>query len=67
MNIKPEKKPNMTPRQRRCGPTWFCLAVWGDWPSEEVGGFPSEDEAQKWIDHQSAGWLTSRFASLPFV
>ena len=65
--IKPEKKPEMQPRQRRSGTTWYVLVTWGDWPSEEVGGFPTEADAKHWIDYESAGWLSSRFAEPPFA
>lgn len=67
MNLKPEKTPEMSPRQRRNGLTWFVLVTWGDWPSEEVGGFASEVDARTWIDRDSAAWLSSRFAEPPFA
>lgn len=60
MNAKTDKKPDISPRQRRSGSTWYVLVTWGDRPSEEVGGFPSEIEAKHWVDHESQGWLRSR-------
>ena len=38
----------------------------GTLPSEQVGGFPSKDEAQEWIDQNSALWIKSRFEERPF-
>jgi hypothetical protein len=59
--MMPEKKPEMRPRELRDGSGWYVFVRWGDRPSEQVGGFPSEDEAQQWIDQSSAGWLRARF------
>ena len=67
MIIKPPRKPEMTPREARVGSTWYVLVTWGDWPSQQVGGFRSQAEAQAWIDHQSVGWLSSRYEEPPFV
>jgi len=50
----------MRPRELRDGTGWYVLVQWGDWPSEQVGGFPSEEEAQNWIDQSSPGWLKAR-------
>jgi hypothetical protein len=58
--IKSAKKPEMRARELRDGSGWFVLVRWGDWPSEQVGGFPSEEEAQMWIDQNSTGWLQTR-------
>jgi hypothetical protein len=63
--IKPKKKPEMAPRELRNGTGWFVLVNWGNWPSEQVGGFPTEEEAQKWIDQESSGWFKARFEPPP--
>jgi len=63
--MKPTKKPEMSPRELRNGTGWFVLVNWGNWPSEQVGGFPSEEEAQEWIDQESTKWFNSRFEELP--
>jgi hypothetical protein len=63
--MKPAMKPEMRPRELRDGSGWYVLVHWGDWPSEQVGGFPSEDEAQKWIDQGSSGWLKARLEERP--
>ncbi len=60
MNM-PEKKPEMHPRELKDGSGWYVLVQWGIRPSEQVGGFPSEGEAQQWIDKESTGWFRSRF------
>jgi len=67
MLSRPQKKPEMSARQRRQGPTWYVLVSWGDWPSQQVGGFVSEVDARSWIAHESAGWLSGRYAEPPFV
>jgi hypothetical protein len=53
-------KPKLEPRERRNGLGWYVLVTWGDRPSQEVGGFPSQTEAQKWIDHSAAAWVRER-------
>jgi hypothetical protein len=63
--IKPEKKPEMRPRELKDGSGWYVLVIWGNMPSEQVGGFPSEEEAQQWIDHYSASWLKEHFDGPP--
>jgi len=62
---KPEKKPEIRPRELKDGSGWYVLVQWGDRPSEQVGGFQSENEAQKWIIENSAGWLRARFEEPP--
>jgi hypothetical protein len=37
------------------------LVQWGDRPSEQVGGWATEIEAQQWIKDSSVYWLKSRF------
>jgi len=59
--MKPEKKPEMRPRELKDGSGWYVLVSWGSMPSEQVGGFPSEEEAQTWIDQYSANWLREHF------
>jgi hypothetical protein len=54
------KKPQIEPRELRDGTGWYVLVTWGDRPSEEVGGFKSQAEAQNWIDHASAAWVRAR-------
>jgi len=34
---KPEKKPEMRPRELKDGSGWYVLVQWGDRPSEQVG------------------------------
>jgi hypothetical protein len=63
---EPAKKPEMSPRELRDGSGWYVLVHWGNRPSEQVGGFPSQDEAQKWIDQSSAGWLKARLEESSF-
>ena len=65
--IKPHKQPEMLPREMKVGSTWYVHVIWGDWPSEQIGGFLTEKEAQAWIDHESVGWLDSRFFEPPFA
>lgn len=67
MLSRPQKKPEMSARQRRQGPTWYVLVSWGDWPSQQVGGFVSEVDARSWIAHEANGWLSGRYAEPPFV
>jgi hypothetical protein len=52
-----KKQPKLEARERRDGSGWYVLVTWGDWPSEEVGGFSSQAEAQKWIDRSGATWV----------
>jgi hypothetical protein len=54
------KKPRIEPRELRDGTGWYVLVTWGDRPSEQVGGFNAQAEAQNWIDHTSAGWVRAR-------
>jgi hypothetical protein len=55
-----ETKPKIRPCERRDGSGWFVLVEWGDWPSEQVGGFLAEHEANEWIRQNSAGWIKER-------
>jgi hypothetical protein len=57
---KPNDKPRIEPRELKDGTGWYALVTWGDRPSEQVGGFPSLAETQKWIDHASAAWVQER-------
>ena len=57
----PGRKPDLQPRELRDASGWYVLVEWGDRPSEQLGGFPSKEEAQQWIDQNSAAWLRSRF------
>ena len=56
----------MEPRELRDGSGWYVLGQWGTLPSEQVGGFPCKEEAQEWIDQNSALWIKSRFEERPF-
>ena len=60
MKAAPNTKPKIEPRQFRDSPVWYVLVTWGDRPPEQVGGFPTEEEAQQWIVQSSAGWLKER-------
>jgi hypothetical protein len=62
---QPTKKPEMRPRELKDGSGWYVLVQWGDRPSQQVGGFPTEDEAQKWIERDSSSWLKARFQESP--
>jgi hypothetical protein len=57
---KPEKKPDMRPCELKDGSGWYVLVQWGNRPSEQVGGFPTEDEAQEWIKYNSTSWFETR-------
>lgn len=63
--MKPEKKPEMLPCELKDGSRWYVLVNWGNMPSEQVGGFPSEEEAQQWIDQYSTSWLREYFDGPP--
>lgn len=52
--------PQMQPRELRDGSGWYVLVTWGDWPSEQVGGFLTEEETEAWIKHSAEGWLRAR-------
>jgi hypothetical protein len=54
------KQPMIEPRELRNGTGWYALVTWGDRPAEQVGGFPSEIEAQRWIDHSAKSWIKDR-------
>lgn len=56
----PNQKPTMEARERRDGSGWFVLVEWGDMPSEQVGGFLTEEEARQWIKQNGPGWLRER-------
>jgi hypothetical protein len=57
---QPDKKPDMQPRELKDGSGWYVYVNWGYLPAEQVGGFPSEDEARDWIKRSAAGWLKAR-------
>jgi hypothetical protein len=63
---QPIMKPNMEPRELKDGSGWYVLVVWGDRPSQQMGGFQSEAEAQQWIDQDADGWLNARFQEVRF-
>lgn len=63
--MTPPKKPEMRPRELKDGSGWYVLVLWGVLPSEQVGGFPSEDEAQQWIDRDADHWLRKRLEEPP--
>lgn len=50
----------MQPRQLKDGSGWYVLVTWGYRPSEQVGGFSTEEEAAQWIKQSGAGWLAAR-------
>jgi hypothetical protein len=52
-----KKQPKLEARERRDGTGWYVLVTWGDRPSEQVGGFRSQGEAQQWIDRTGASWV----------
>ncbi len=60
-----DKNPEMQPRELKDGSGWYVLVKWSDHPSEQVGGFPTEDEAQQWIKQSAASWLKARFEAPP--
>jgi hypothetical protein len=53
--------PKMRPRALKDGSGWYILVEWFDRPSEQVGGFPTEDEAKHWVFGSSASWLRARW------
>jgi hypothetical protein len=62
---KTQKKPEMRPRELKDGSGWYVLVQWADRPSQQVGEFQSEEEAQQWIIENSADWLRTRFEGSP--
>ena len=56
----PNKQPKIEARELRDGSGWYVLVTWGDRPAEQVGGFPSEAEAQRWIAHSAKSWIRDR-------
>ena len=58
---QPDKKPDMQPRELKDGTGWYVYVNWGYRPAEQVGGFPSKDEAQEWIEQNASGWLKAHF------
>jgi hypothetical protein len=56
----PNTSPKMEPRQFKGSSVWYVLVTWGDQPLEQVGGFPTEDEAKQWIAQNAKGWLKER-------
>ncbi len=65
--VMTEKKPEMQPRELKDGSGWYVLVHWGYRPSEQVGWFPSQDEAQQWINKESASWIRTRFEERPLA
>jgi hypothetical protein len=63
---QPIMKPHMEPRELKDGTGWFVLVIWGDRPSQQMGGFESEAEAQQWIDQDADGWSKARLQELHF-
>jgi hypothetical protein len=61
------KKPEMRPRELKDASGWYVLVQWGNRPSEQVGAFRSEDEAQQWIDQNSGEWLRKRLGEPPIA
>ena len=55
-------KPSLKPRELKKAEAseWYVEAEWPDRPTEQVGQFGSESEAQDWIVHQSAEWFRKR-------
>ena len=51
------RKPELQPREGRSGSIWHIHVTYVNWPFQQIGGFSSEQEAQKWIDQESRGWL----------
>jgi hypothetical protein len=54
------RPPTIETRERQYGGGWYILVTWGDRPPEQVGGFSSQAEAQRWIDYQSSSWIRQR-------
>ena len=59
--VDSENKPEMKPRELKDGSGWYVFVRWGNRPAEQVGGFPSETEAQQWIDQAGTSWLKARY------
>jgi hypothetical protein len=57
------RKPIIESRELRNGTGWYALVTWGDRPSEQVGGFRSQDEAQAWISLSAPAWTKARLAT----
>jgi hypothetical protein len=53
--IKPD--PTMTPCPLKDASGWYILLTWPDGREEQMDDFTSEEEAQAWIDDESAAWL----------
>ena len=53
----PDKTPEMQPRELNDGSGWYVLVNWRDRPSQQVGGFPTREEAEQWIAQSSGSWL----------
>jgi hypothetical protein len=47
----------MTPLPLKDGSGWYILLAWPDGREEQMDDFASEEEAQAWIDDESAAWL----------
>ena len=52
--------PELRPGRLKLGSGWYVFVRWGDRPDEHLPGFLSENDAQQWIDEQSALWLKAR-------
>lgn len=64
---KRKQKPEMQPRELKDGSGWYVLVKWGDLPSEQVGGFQSENEARQWIIENSSEWFRAQMESSRFA
>jgi hypothetical protein len=60
----PNRKPKIEARELRDGSGWYALVTWGDRPSEQVGGFATDLEAQVWIRYSAEAWIKEQIAAL---
>jgi len=54
------KNPEMRTRERKDGSGWYVLVIWGNLPSQQVGAFQSEKDAEQWIKDNSTAWIQAR-------
>jgi hypothetical protein len=60
MKMSVSKSATIEVRERRHGSGWYAHVIWGDRPLQQVGGFPTKEEAQRWIDRNGDTWIRER-------
>jgi hypothetical protein len=62
--MTPSSSARVEPRQITRGKGWYVLITWPAGNSEQISGFATEVEVERWIKTKSTAWLEARQAAI---